>query len=120
MQIPIIPALTAVSALLIVLGIPMMLRRVPPNRYYGLRVPATFADQWVWYEANAAAGRDITLLGVLLTAIASVLPVLPFPFEFGALLWAAVAVIGSMVMGATSWRRANRLLAERRKQQGGA
>ncbi len=34
-----------VGLLLIGLGWPMAARRVPPNRWYGLRVPATFADE---------------------------------------------------------------------------
>jgi hypothetical protein len=44
--------------LLVVLGWPMAARRVRPNRWYGLRVPATFADEQVWYDANAVAGRE--------------------------------------------------------------
>jgi uncharacterized membrane protein len=119
MQIPIVTLLLAVSVLLMVLGVPMMLRRIPPNPYYGLRVPATFADRWVWYEANARSGRDVTLLGVILTALATAMPWFPFPPEFGALAWAAVAAIGATVMGVAGWRRAERLLTERRRQLSG-
>lgn len=35
----------ALGLLLAALGWPMATRRVPPNRWYGLRVPATFADE---------------------------------------------------------------------------
>jgi hypothetical protein len=42
--------------LLVALGWPLATRRVRPNRWYGLRVPATFADTGVWYDANAIAG----------------------------------------------------------------
>jgi uncharacterized membrane protein len=44
--------LVGVGVVMVLLSLPMALRRVPPNHFYGLRVPATFADQWVWYEAN--------------------------------------------------------------------
>lgn len=37
-----------------------------PNRWYGLRLPATFADEQVWYDANAVGGRDMMLLGAVL------------------------------------------------------
>ena len=47
------------------LGIPLALRKVGPNGKYGLRVPATFADESVWYDANAAVGRDLIVAGVI-------------------------------------------------------
>src|SRR5207302_8963817 len=58
--------------LFIALAIPLIRRRVKPNALYGLRVPATFADEWVWYEANAKSGRDLLIVGILqfVTAIA--------------------------------------------------
>jgi SdpI/YfhL protein family len=60
--------------LLVALGWPMAARRVRPNRWYGLRVPATFADEKVWYEANAVAGRDMMILGWAIVVVALVLP----------------------------------------------
>ena len=110
------PLLTIVTAgagvLIAALAIPMIRRRVPPNGLYGLRVPATFADEWVWYEANAQSGRDLFWLGVLLTLLAILLP-----FAWGVtgyLAWAAIAGIGALSMCAVGWRRANRLLRARR------
>ena len=41
------------SVLLVLVSLPLLFRRIPPNAFYGLRVPATYADEWVWYEANA-------------------------------------------------------------------
>jgi MOSC domain-containing protein YiiM len=93
----------------------MARRRIGPNRWYGLRVPATFADEYVWYEANAVAGRDLIALGALLVVLALTLPALAgvrgSAFAF---ICAAVAVAGSLVMTVRSWRLANRLLRERR------
>src|SRR5947207_1742144 len=53
----------SVGLLLMGLSLPLMLRRVKPNYLYGLRVPATFADESVWYEANARSARDLFALG---------------------------------------------------------
>jgi hypothetical protein len=103
-----------VGMLFVAISIPLIRRRIPPNGLYGLRVPATFADEWVWYEANACSGRDFLWLGLLLTALTIGLPVL----GLGAntyVVWgliAVVGVIGAVVMG---WYRANRLLQEKRR-----
>jgi uncharacterized membrane protein len=108
--------LAGVSVMLVLVAIPLLLRRIPPNAFYGLRVPATYADEWVWYEANALAARDMVALGVLLVVLALVLPVLGLKGGTPPLVWAAVASVGSLVMTLVAWRRANRLLRERRQQ----
>jgi uncharacterized membrane protein len=101
--------------LLIALGWPLATRRVPPNRWYGLRVPATFADRSVWYDANAVAGRDMTGLGVALTFIALLLPrVTALPPASYIMVCALVLGVGSMIFSIRGWRLANRLLRERR------
>ena len=99
------------------LAIPLMRRRVPPNGLYGLRVPATFADEWVWYEANAKSGRDLLCFGLLLA-------ILPIGLSFSGLganayiAWAVIAVVGAIALAIAGWRRANTLL--RKRQVGNA
>ena len=109
--------LAGLSVMLVLVSIPLLLRRIPPNAFYGLRVPATYADEWVWYEANALAGRDMVALGVLLTVLALVLPVFGLEGGTPSMVWAAVAGVGSLVMTLVAWRRANRLLRTRRQDQ---
>ncbi len=111
----------ALGFLLVALGWPMATRRVPPNRWYGLRVPATFADEHVWYEANAVAGRDIVALGAVVALVGLILPRLarlPDAVYTGAC--AAILGVGSFVLAVRSWRLANRLLRERRADAGAA
>src|SRR5262249_43263726 len=97
--------------------IPLIRRRVKPNALYGLRVPATFADEWVWYEANARSGRDLLALGVVSMSmalfIAIAIPVLGFNI-LAYLAWAVVLLVGAIGTGILGWLRANRLLKERR------
>lgn len=50
--------------LLGIMSIPLWLRRVPPNRAFGARFPATLADPRIWYEINARAGRDLAVAGI--------------------------------------------------------
>jgi len=101
------------GVLLVVLSLPLIARRVPPNILYGLRVPATFADEEVWYEANARTGMDMLRLGIALVVLALVLPLTGIAVHVYALAWSAVTVAGTLVMAIVGWRRANRLLSRR-------
>jgi hypothetical protein len=56
----------AIGPVLVVLSIPLILRWVPRNRFFGFRVPATGANESVWYDANALCGRHLLLLGLLM------------------------------------------------------
>jgi uncharacterized membrane protein len=104
----------AVGLLLVLLGWPLAARQVGPNRWYGLRVPATFADRQVWFDANAIAGRDLMVLGVLLLLVALLLPRMLSLSEtaYGGVCGALLGA-GALVMTVHGWRAANRLLRER-------
>jgi uncharacterized membrane protein len=106
----------ATGVILVLVAVPMIRRRVPPNRLYGLRVSATYADEWVWYEANAASGRDMLLLGVLQLAVAIVgllfLRQLPIAYV---LLNTAVICAGAIAVAIVGLLRADRLLKRRRQ-----
>jgi hypothetical protein len=105
----------ALGILLVVMALPLAVRRVRPNRWYGLRVPATFADEHVWYEANAVAGRDMVALGTLVAVVGIALPrAIALPPEAYAGICAGILGIGSLLLAVRGWRLANRLLRERR------
>ena len=105
-----------VGGLFALLGWPLAARRIGPNRWYGLRVPATFADRQVWFDANALAGRDMIVLGVILAAVSLLLPRLAhLPEVAYVAVCAGVLGVGAMVMTVRGWRAANRLLQERRR-----
>jgi uncharacterized membrane protein len=53
----------ASGLLLIAAGIPMWLRRVPPNAFYGVRFASTLSDERIWYEINARCGRNLVGIG---------------------------------------------------------
>ena len=59
-----------VGALFIGLSIPLILRRVPPNPWYGFRVRRTLASPDVWYPANAYSSWLKLGLGLLIILIA--------------------------------------------------
>lgn len=97
--------------LLVLLALPLLRRRVRPNGMYGLRTRATFADDRVWYEANARSARDLLVLGLVTIAVAWLLPLVPGVTEdVHALGLAAGLVIGALVLAAVGVRRAESLL----------
>ena len=54
------------AILLVLLAIPLWMRRVPPNRFYGVRTRATLSDETRWYEVNARSGFDLFVAGVVM------------------------------------------------------
>ncbi len=50
---------TAISlyAVLVAATLPLVLGGVPPNRWYGFRLPGAQIDPAAWYEINALGGR---------------------------------------------------------------
>ena len=105
----------ALGLALAALGWPMATRRVGPNRWYGVRLPATFADQQVWYDANAVAGRDMIVLGAVIVIVAVALPRLTDVRDGTYVgICAGVLGVGSLILSVRSWHLANRLLRERR------
>ncbi len=102
-----------VSLLLMALALPLVFRRVPPNPGYGLRVPATFRDERVWYEANAASGRELFVLGAVMLGLGLVPPWFGWRGESHWIAWSVVLVAGAVMLLVVGWRRANRLLRRR-------
>jgi uncharacterized membrane protein len=58
--------LMAAALALVALGAALWGRKIPPNRYLGLRTPGTLSSRRVWYGANARAGASLCWLGALL------------------------------------------------------
>jgi uncharacterized membrane protein len=56
------------AVLLILFAVPLWMRMVPPNRFYGVRTRATLDDEQRWYAVNARTGLDLLLSGVVLLA----------------------------------------------------
>lgn len=66
-----IPYVHAGIGLLCTLGaIPLVLRKVPMNRGYGIRIPKAFASESNWYEINAYGGKLFLAFGLFLLLFA--------------------------------------------------
>ena len=57
--------LFVISGLLIIgLAVPLILRKVPPNIWYGFRLPSTVNNPEIWYPANEYSAWRILWMGV--------------------------------------------------------
>jgi uncharacterized membrane protein len=97
---------TAVGALFIGLGIPLLFDRVPPNFWYGCRARKTLSNVEIWYAVNRVTGRALLFGGI--SFVASAVGV----FFFGELITPTsatiiplvVLIVAVMVMVANSLR----------------
>jgi uncharacterized membrane protein len=103
----------AIGPLLLLISLPLMLRWVPPNRVFGLRIPSTLRDRSVWYDANALSARHLFVLGLVLVVLEFVLP---RSIRVGTLR--ATATIGFAAIIVSDWRTANRWERERKGAEG--
>jgi len=57
-----------VGALIALVSIPLILRMVPMNHFYGVRIPKAFQSERNWYDINAYGGWLLFVYGALLFA----------------------------------------------------
>ena len=83
--------------LLIVLAVPLIRRRVPMNRWYGVRIPRAFASEANWYAINEVGGRWLAGAGGLV-ALAGAFVVLWPPTSITGVLVAALAPVAPVLL----------------------
>lgn len=58
-------SILATDVFLVLVSIPLILRKVPRNVVYGYRTRATLGNDVVWYEANAHFGRGLVIASLV-------------------------------------------------------
>jgi len=111
----VISLILAISSLL--LGIPLIFRKVKPNHFYGFRVSKfIFKSDDIWYEVNTKGGMHLIIIGGVLIVIASLALVyindniLQGIFLFITLLIEALGLILSLII---TYNLAHRLAKEK-------
>ena len=66
MTVPAVYVHCGFGLLLTAFSVPLVLRRVPMNRAYGIRIPEAFSSDARWYDINAYGGRLFLGYGLLL------------------------------------------------------
>jgi hypothetical protein len=70
---------------------PLVFRRVPMNRTYGIRIRAAFESEQRWYDINAYGGRQFAICSWLLIA-AGVIGFFVSPAHFDAYAYGSLGV----------------------------
>jgi hypothetical protein len=52
------------GTLLVILSVPMILGKIPPNGLYGFRVKKTMENPDIWYPVNAYSGKWLLVVGL--------------------------------------------------------
>jgi uncharacterized membrane protein len=100
------------------ISIPLIMRKIGPNPVYGFRVKQTLEDPWLWYEANAFAGKGMLIDGMVIVIAAIVLVEVPgISVDRYALSVAAICFLALGFTLFSSFRFLFRLSRERRKPE---
>lgn len=105
----IVPMLvTATGLLTFVSAVPLWLRLVPMNGFYGLRLPSTMNSEERWLDANAFAGRHLFGWSLLIMG-AGLAGFYQLPRHLDTYPWAAFALVLASIVASTfsiwSWLR---------------
>jgi uncharacterized membrane protein len=65
------------GSLLVILSLPLLWEKIPPNPIYGFRVPATLEDEKLWYAVNKYAARRLMAAGLSIVIAAFLLRYIP-------------------------------------------
>lgn len=98
------------GAILALIALPLIDRRIKPNLWYGFRVRATLEDEALWYAVNVHGGQRLLMAG-LVTLIAAIgLYFIPnLSLDMYAVLMAVIS-IGTLSIGfAQTFRYLDRL-----------
>ena len=100
--------------LLTIFSVPLVLRRVPMNRAYGIRIPEAFSSHARWYDINAYGGRLFLVYGLLLACVGFLARNAEPP---SVSLWSPVFFVGPLLL-AQLLLSPIRAYARRRVQEG--
>jgi hypothetical protein len=69
-SVPIPDVQAGIGLATVLVSMPLVLRLIPMNRWYGVRLPEAFTSGHHWYEINAYGGRLLLVFGLFLIAVA--------------------------------------------------
>lgn len=102
----------AIDLLTIGLAIPMILGKVPPNHWYGFRIPLTVDNPEIWYPANRYAGWLLVGGGIIDMAGTGLFALIPGISENECLILVTILLMVILLLVVIlSIRRANVLAA---------
>lgn len=107
-QVAISSATALMGLLFFVLSLPLWLRLVPMNSFYGVRLPSTFASDQRWYDVNATFGKHLFIWSLLVVG-AGIAGFYQLPRHQDAYPWAVItltlAAVTASVVATLWWMR---------------
>jgi hypothetical protein len=98
-----------VAVVTALIALPLALRKVPRNRFYGVRTRRTLADDRTWYESNAYGGRCLLAASAVSIVIALLLALTPLPPDLLLPAGLAALVVPSLVAAIVAIRHVGRI-----------
>jgi uncharacterized membrane protein len=66
-----------IGIVLMVIALPMIANKIPPNPFYGFRVRKTLENPEIWYKVNEYSGWRFFIAGAVITLASMALSLLP-------------------------------------------
>lgn len=80
------------GVVLVLVSIPLVRRRVKPNRWYGIRIPKAYASEANWYAINSVGGRWLARVGTAIALVGAYVLLRPPTTADGVMIAALAAV----------------------------
>lgn len=90
-QVLVASAIGITGCILAAVSLPLWLRLVPMNSFYGVRLPSTFVSDERWYDVNAVFGRHLFVWSLTVIA-AGIAGFYQLPRHQDAYSWAAITL----------------------------
>jgi len=107
-QLAVSSATTIMGLLFFVLSLPLWLRLVPMNSFYGVRLPSTLASDPRWYDVNAVFGKHVFIWSLLVIG-AGMAGFYQLPRHQDAYAWASITLtlvaVAASVVSTLIWMR---------------
>jgi uncharacterized membrane protein len=87
-----------VGGALVLLGLPLYSRKIPPNRFYGFRTARTLADPHVWYPVNRVTGGWMVVTGAVTAGVATWVQRAGYNVPFAAMVNLITFSVGMLFM----------------------
>ncbi len=90
-----------VGVRLFFVSLPLAMRKVPMNRYYGVRTPLAYKSDKNWYDMNAYGGKQLAIWSWLIIAVGAAGFFVPrrllHTYDFWAVLSVVVVVLVALL-----------------------
>jgi uncharacterized membrane protein len=94
--------ITLVGLVTTALYLPLVLGKVKPNRFYGIRTPEAFSSEENWYRINKSGAKALLPASIVLTLVGLIGFLIPSPYFIVYEIAAAIIILGSILV--TCWR----------------